>query len=65
MCAGSKTPFRQRISKRTKHLRQSIQTQIGFGEREWTPAGYKRLIDLGCADVYLVDPGRVEGHYGL
>jgi len=47
-----------------QHLRQSIQTQIGFGEREWTPAGYKRLIELGCADVYLVDPGRVEGITG-
>jgi L-alanine-DL-glutamate epimerase-like enolase superfamily enzyme len=47
-----------------QHLRQSIQTQIATGEREWTPAAYKRLIDLGVADIYLVDPGRVEGITG-
>lgn len=48
-----------------KHLRESIQTQIGAGEREWTPAAYKRLIDEGVADIYLVDPGRVEGITGF
>lgn len=47
-----------------QHLRQSIQTQVAAGEREWTPAAYKRLIDLGVADIYLVDPGRVEGISG-
>jgi L-alanine-DL-glutamate epimerase-like enolase superfamily enzyme len=47
-----------------KRLRQTIQTQIGFGEREWQPAGYKRLIEAGAADVYLIDPGRAEGITG-
>jgi L-alanine-DL-glutamate epimerase-like enolase superfamily enzyme len=47
-----------------KHLRKSIQTQVATGEREWTPAGYKRLIDQGVADVYLADPGRVQGITG-
>ncbi len=48
-----------------RHLRQSIQTQVATGEREWTPAGYRRLIDLGVADIYLADPGRVEGITGV
>ena len=47
-----------------RHLRQSIQTQVAAGEREWTPAGYRRLIELGVADIYLADPGRVEGITG-
>ena len=55
-------PFPPTNIKAYKRLRQSIQTQIGFGEREWTPAGYKRLIDEGCADVYLARSraGRAE-----
>jgi L-alanine-DL-glutamate epimerase-like enolase superfamily enzyme len=48
-----------------QHLRQSIQTQVGTGEREWTPAGYQRLIALGVADIYLADPGRVQGITGV
>ena len=44
-----------------QHLRQSIQTQVAAGEREWTPAAYQRLINAGVADIYLADPGRVEG----
>ncbi len=44
-----------------QHLRQSIQTQVAAGEREWTPAAYKRLIELGVADIYLADPGRIGG----
>ena len=47
------------------HLRQSIQTQVATGEREWTPAAYQRLIAAGAADIYLVDPGRVEGITGF
>jgi L-alanine-DL-glutamate epimerase-like enolase superfamily enzyme len=38
---------------------------VATGEREWTPAAYKRLIDLGVADIYLVDPGRVQGISGF
>jgi L-alanine-DL-glutamate epimerase-like enolase superfamily enzyme len=48
-----------------QHLRQSIQTQVAAGEREWTPAAYQRLIALGAADIYLADPGRVEGITGV
>jgi L-alanine-DL-glutamate epimerase-like enolase superfamily enzyme len=48
-----------------RHLRQSIQTQVAFGEREWTPAGYRHLIASGVADIYLADPGRVEGITGV
>jgi L-alanine-DL-glutamate epimerase-like enolase superfamily enzyme len=47
-----------------QRLRSAIQTPVATGEREWTPAGYKRLIDAGVADIFLVDPGRVEGITG-
>ena len=46
------------------HLRQSIQTQIGAGERSWDTAQYARFIALGAADIYLVDPGRANGITG-
>ena len=58
-------PFAPTNIEAYQHLRQSIQTQIGTGEREWTPAGYQRLIEAGVADIYLADPGRVEGITGV
>ena len=48
-----------------KHLRANVQTPIASGEREWTVAGYRRLVEAGMADIYLVDPGRVEGVTGF
>ncbi len=54
-------PFQPTNIEAYQHLRQSIQTQVAAGEREWTPAAYKRLIELGVADVYLADPGRIGG----
>ena len=47
-----------------RHLRQSIQTQLGAGERSWDTEQYARLIEQGVADVYLVDPGRANGITG-
>jgi len=58
-------PFAPTNLEAYQHLRQSIQTQVATGEREWTPAGYRRLIDRGVADIYLADPGRVEGITGV
>ena len=57
-------PFPHTNIEAYQHLRQSIQTLIGAGELSWTPADYKRLIEQGVADVYLVDPGRVDGITG-
>lgn len=54
-------PFQPTNIEAYQHLRKSIQTQVAAGEREWTPAAYKRLIELGVADVYLADPGRIGG----
>lgn len=54
-------PFQPTNIEAYQHLRQSIQTQVAAGEREWTPAAYKRLIELGVADIYLADPGRIGG----
>ena len=45
-------------------MRASIQTQIGAGERSWQASDYQRLIGLGVADIYLVDPGRADGITG-
>ena len=57
-------PFAPSNLEAYQQLRHAIQTQVATGEREWTPAGYKRLIDLGVADIYLADPGRVEASPG-
>lgn len=47
-----------------QRLRAAIQTPIGLGERNWTVADYKRMIDNCMGDVFLVDPGRVAGITG-
>lgn len=48
-----------------KTLRQSTQTLIAYGEKEWTLAGYQRVLDTGTVDVVGVDPGRAEGITGF
>ncbi|MEP7285650.1 MAG: mandelate racemase/muconate lactonizing enzyme family protein [Chloroflexota bacterium] len=48
-----------------RRLRAGIKTPIGMGERSWTVADYKRLIDAQVADIFLADPGRVEGITGV
>ena len=48
-----------------RRLRDAIQTPIATGEREWTLAGYRRLIEQGIGDILLVDPGRVDGVTGF
>ena len=46
-------------------LRASISTLIASGEREYTVAGYYRLIQSGIVDVVGIDPGRAEGITGF
>lgn len=46
-------------------LRAKTTTRIAYGEREWTVAGYQRLLDTGTVDVVGVDPGRAEGISGF
>jgi len=46
-------------------LRHAIDLPIATGEREWTVAGYRRLIRSGVADIIMVDPGRAEGVTGF
>lgn len=58
-------PFAPTNLEAYQQLRHSIHTQVAMGEREWTPAGYQRLIDLGVADIYLADAGRVQGITGV
>ncbi|MGL4967490.1 MAG: mandelate racemase/muconate lactonizing enzyme family protein [Inquilinus sp.] len=46
-------------------LRAAVTTRIATGEREWTVAGYARLIRTGLVDVLGVDPARAEGIAGF
>ncbi|HEY9344879.1 MAG TPA: mandelate racemase/muconate lactonizing enzyme family protein, partial [Inquilinus sp.] len=46
-------------------LRAAVTTRIATGEREWTVAGYARLIRTGLVDVLGVDPARAEGITGF
>jgi L-alanine-DL-glutamate epimerase-like enolase superfamily enzyme len=46
-------------------LKAATPVPIAAGEREWQAVGYKRWIDAGAADVFGVDPGRVEGVTGF
>jgi L-alanine-DL-glutamate epimerase-like enolase superfamily enzyme len=46
-------------------LRQATQTLIAYGEREWSPAGVKKILDTGTVDVVGLDPGRVGGVTGF
>lgn len=44
-----------------RRLRSAVDTPVGFGERSWTVEQYRHLIAANVADIFLVDPGRVEG----
>lgn len=57
-------PFQPTDITAYQHLRASIQTQIGAGERSWKASDYQKLIELGVADIYLIDPGRADGITG-
>jgi L-alanine-DL-glutamate epimerase-like enolase superfamily enzyme len=46
-------------------LRAGTATRIAYGEREWTAAGYRRIVQTGTVDVVGVDPGRAEGITGF
>lgn len=46
-------------------LRKRISVPIAAGEREWTVAGYKRLIETQTVDVLGIDPARAEGITGF
>ncbi len=42
-------------------LRDQVHSLLAYGEREWSPAGYCRIIDTGTVDVVGIDPGRIGG----
>jgi L-alanine-DL-glutamate epimerase-like enolase superfamily enzyme len=48
-----------------RQLRAVTNTPIATGEREWSPAGYDRLIGSAIGDIILADPGRVDGVTGI
>ena len=47
------------------NLRAKTTTRIAYGEREWTLAGFERILATGTVDVVGVDPGRAEGITGF
>src|SRR5260370_30010719 len=47
------------------NLRAKTTTRIAYGEREWTLAGFERVLATGTCDVVGVDPGRAEGITGF
>jgi L-alanine-DL-glutamate epimerase-like enolase superfamily enzyme len=47
------------------NLRAKTSALMAYGEREWTVAGYDRLLATGTVDVVGVDPGRAEGITGF
>ena len=48
-----------------RRLRAAAPMAIATGEREWTPSGYRRLVESEGVDIVLVDPGRSEGITGM
>lgn len=46
-------------------LRAATGIRIGYGERESTARGVKRIVDSGTVDVVGLDPGRIEGITGF
>jgi L-alanine-DL-glutamate epimerase-like enolase superfamily enzyme len=46
-------------------LRAKTTTRIAYGEKEWTVAGFERVLATGTVDVVGVDPGRAEGITGF
>jgi L-alanine-DL-glutamate epimerase-like enolase superfamily enzyme len=47
------------------NLRAKTTTRIAYGEKEWTLAGFERVLATGTVDVVGVDPGRAEGITGF
>jgi len=47
------------------NLRGKMTTRIAYGEKEWTLAGFERVLATGTVDVVGVDPGRAEGITGF
>jgi L-alanine-DL-glutamate epimerase-like enolase superfamily enzyme len=46
-------------------LRAKSTTRLAYGEKEWTVAGFDRVLTTGTVDVVGVDPGRAEGITGF
>jgi L-alanine-DL-glutamate epimerase-like enolase superfamily enzyme len=47
-----------------KRLRAATATPLCTGEKGWTVAVFRRLIDTGALDVVMIDPGKAEGVTG-
>lgn len=46
-------------------LRSTSSARLAYGEREWTVAGFERVLATATCDVVGVDPARAEGITGL
>lgn len=48
-----------------RRLKDSVRSLIAYGEREWSPKGYERILRTGTVDVIGIDPGRAGGVTGF
>lgn len=58
-------PFYPTLIDDYRALKKAVSVPIASGEREWTVAGYRRLIETGTVDILGVDPARAEGITGF
>ncbi len=48
-----------------RRLKDSVRSLIAYGEREWSPRGYEKILRSGTVDVIGIDPGRAGGVTGF
>lgn len=48
-----------------RELKAKLRTPVAAGEREFTLAGYRRMLESGAVDIFGVDPARAEGISGF
>jgi len=58
-------PFYPTFIEDYRALKRAVSVPVASGEREWTVAGYQRLIESGTVDIIGVDPARAEGISGF
>lgn len=58
-------PFHPTLIAEHRALKKAVAVPIATGEREWTVAGYTRLMETGIVDILGVDPARAEGVTGF
>lgn len=58
-------PFHPAQTEDYRALKAAVALPVAAGERDYTVAGYRRLIEEGTVDIVGVDPARAEGISGF